>query len=147
MATDTPVLNLTTTVEKLHVRIDGVPHYFKGPDALTLVQHLRMEKISPRIAELLKVAEAGTIAADAEQDLHALLDEACRMVVEASEAVHARLTDVHRTAIVWAFLTLQLEGRTTGATPTATNPTVRRRSGARSSRVSSGSTGARRKAG
>jgi hypothetical protein len=143
MATDN-VLDLNTIVEKLHVRIDGVPHHFSHPDALTLQGHLRMERIGPRMGALLEAVAAGATTDADDQELALLLDEGCRLVLDAPDSVHAKLLDTHRVLILDAFTQLRLKGRAAEAT---LKTKARPRRGVKSSPGSSASTAALRRTG
>lgn len=142
MATEEPLLDLKTVTGKFHIRIDGVPHFLAHPDSLTLRQWTQLETLAPRIAVLtLAVGKGDTVSEDDERELSVLLDKAARIVLDAPEVVHEKLMDMHRAAIMNAFFRLRLEGRTTETTTEAA------KIGAKSSRVSKGSTAALRKAG
>jgi hypothetical protein len=139
MATDTDksVLDIDTVVERLHVRIDGVPHQLSHPNALSLRNHIRMEKIGPRMSALLMASSENALTDDAEAELQGLLDEGCRLVLEAPPVVHAKLRDKHRVAILQVFMQLQSHAVMTGALRVMK---ARKRTGGRSSRASSAST-------
>src|SRR5262245_25419825 len=110
-------LSIRTIVEVFHVRIDDVPHRLSHPDRLSLAQTMRMEAVAPRLGELLQRVE--TVTLEEQLELSQLLDEQCRIVLDAPAAVHERLTDVDRLAVVQAFIQLRSTGQATGATETA----------------------------
>lgn len=140
MADALSLLDITTDIGRFHVRIDGVPHFISHPDALTLSQINQLQHLRPRAIEMQTRAEE--LTSDDERELGAILDRMVRIVLDAPEAVHQKLIDAHRLAIVDAFSKLRSSGRKTGATVMAMS-----RTGAKSSRGSKGSTVARRKAG
>jgi hypothetical protein len=137
MATDKEqsVLDIDTVVERLHVRIDGVPHLLSHPNALSLQGHLRMEKIGPRMGELLIASAQRELTGDEAEELDHLLKEGCRLVLEAPDSVHAKLRDTHRVLILQVFT--QLQSRLATGVGQTTTPA---RTGAKSSRGSRGST-------
>lgn len=115
------LLDLTTIVEKFHIRIDGAPHILAHPDALTLAQTMRMDAIRPRMIELLNSFRSGELTPDQEIELGQLLDRGCRVILDAPAVVHDRLVDTQRISILEAFITLRprQNGQTTGATEMA----------------------------
>lgn len=139
---DEPLLDLKTVTGKFHVRIDGVPHFIAHPDALTLSQMGQLDRLGPRVFQLIAKASEDTLPADEERELAAYLDRFVRIVLDAPNSVHEKLMDSHRADIVTAFFRLRSPGRATGATTEAS-----RSIGAKRSRGSRPSTVAIRKAG
>jgi hypothetical protein len=105
---------------------------------LTLYQRTQLELMAPRIEQLTAVLKDGAALPDAEaRELEALLDRSVRMVLDAPDVVHRKLSDVARASILNAFFALRSPKETGTGTPTQSPPT-----GLRSSRDSSGSTAA-----
>jgi len=140
MATDT-VLSLNTLFEPVHVRIDGAPHRLMHEDALTLEQTLLMEKLGPRVNDLFKKLRDESIVDEERLELDVALDRACRLVLDAPDVVHQRLTQKHRFDVLKAFMDLRAKG------PASGEATAQSNTGPKSSRGSSGSTSPRRKRG
>lgn len=141
MASTTPVLDLVSLTSTAHVRIDGELYSLRSVMELPLIPAQRLETHARRIGQIL--AQDAT-APDDEALASRLLDDSCRIVLDAPPEVHARLTDTLRLAILNAFSQLrQATGLAGGARPTRMAPST----GAKRSRGSNGSTGAIRKAG
>lgn len=132
-----PVLDLSTVADPRHVRIDGVLHTLRDPDALSLGQTTWMERNGPRLGELLQRADELTDEED--EEASTLLELAIRNVLDAPEEVKAKLTVVQRVHVLNAFTTLRSDKRRPAG---ASAPAARRRIGASTSRGSNGSTAA-----
>lgn len=156
-----PALRIESLLERPVIAIFGRAYEMRHPDELSLADRLRILHWADRTQQLAgeivravedpaREAEAQTMSAE----LSALLDRQVRvMLLDVPDAVHAQLTDDHRTAISLHFsrllsqrvlrgavaMTMTPTGETVTARPTATTET---RIGVRSSPGSSGSTGA-----
>lgn len=130
---DTPVLDIHTVAQGSPVRIDGRTYTLRNALALTLQQSLALEQMTPRISQLMKRADR--LKKPEFQELAQGLDTICRIVLDAPDGVHARLTDPNRVAILRAFIQLRPVTRPRSGAPRATRST-----GARSFRDSRGST-------
>lgn len=102
-------LDLTTLVERPKVRIDGELFELRHPDELSIVEQLRLEKMSQRAVHLIDEMRAAAEGPSEEQqqELAAVMDKTCRLVLVAPDSVHAKLREPHRSAISRAFSVLQ----------------------------------------
>jgi hypothetical protein len=139
MATDA-VLSLNTLFEPVHVRIDGAPHRLMHDDALTLEQTLVLEKLGPRVNELFNKLRDETLNNDERAELDSALDRACRLVLDAPDVVHKRLTQKHRFEVLKAFMGLRSKGAANGEMAAHATAQDREATGPRPSPVSSDST-------
>lgn len=144
MATS-PILNIDTLIRRETVRIDGVAYELRTSGELTLFELARLERTADRVHAIDTTAEP-SVAETAEYA--ALLDRAVRIILDAPEAVHAKLLTAHREAILWTFIGLSQPrpGLTRGTTE-ARPATASRRTTERSARGSRASTAARRVSG
>jgi hypothetical protein len=137
-----PLLDLHTLIERPTVKIDGVEYELRTPGELTLEERAR----AGLVANTLR-AEPASPSPEAAADMSRAIDQICRIVLLAPDAVQQRLKDVHRLQIVETFIALS----TTRRRPQPGAPTPRTttdlRTGASSSRASSASTGACRRTG
>jgi hypothetical protein len=137
-----PLLDLHTLIERPTVKIDGVEYELRTPGELTLEERARSGVISTVLR-----AEPASPSPEEAAKLSQALDQMCRMVLLAPDAVHVRLRDEHRFSIAGAFIALSMMMRRPqprASTPTTTTaPPI----GANSSPVSSASTVARRASG
>jgi hypothetical protein len=96
-----PVLDLTTQPhERAVIRINGTDYPLKAMSTLGLRDYFYMQRTGPTVAALL---EKSNLTVKEDQALSASLDELCRRVLEAPDAVHAALGNVHRMRIFAAF--------------------------------------------
>lgn len=137
-AATAPVLDLTT-LEPMHVRIDGESYAIKTPNALSIRDIKHIESEWPRMGALL---EQDRFSDDEVTELSARLDSACRLILDAPVEVHGRLGDQQRMEIVTVFSRLRLTQMATNA-----GAKVVRLTGVNTSRGSSASTVATRRAG
>lgn len=143
MATNAPLLDLTTLVTASHVRIDGTLHPLRSTEAMSIVQVKRLDFEAQRIRDLLVLVQSGSISEDDGQELARLLASVCRIVLDAPDDIHARLNEQQRLKVFASFLQLRA-GVTTGPTGAmATSNLI----GGNTSRASSGSTAAPRRGG
>ena len=136
ISSSTPVLSLSTLVECPVVAIDGERYALHPADSLSLFVRMELEATERQLSQLLS-APARTNVEKA--DVARLLDQVCRKVLEAPDAVHAKLTDVQRMLICEVFIRLPRASRlqTEAARPRRRVPPLR---GANSSVGSPGST-------
>ena len=139
MATS-PVLDLTTDSQRPTVRIDQVAYELRTSNDLTLQSFKELERITPRVGALM-LQEA--LSVDEGRELSQLLDTVCRMALVAPEAVQAGLGDVHRVLIFKVFSELLTPSLQRAGAELMRQPA----DGMRSSRGSSASTAAPRRAG
>lgn len=105
MATDTatPLLNLDTLANPATVVIDKQPYVILAPDALNVLDFRRLQALIPRLERL----DAQEMLTDEEgEEFRRHIDAICRLVLQAPEDVHARLSDVQRIAVYMAFAEL-----------------------------------------
>jgi len=122
-----PVLDITTLVEPVHVRIDGAPHRLLHPDAMTLEQTIHMEDLGPRVQELFTKLRDKTIDDAGRVELDDVLDRAVRLVLDAPDVVHLRLGQRQRFDVIKAFMGLSDRSAaevTEAAAPTPTTPLI-----------------------
>jgi len=112
------MFNLDELVEGPTVSIDGQAYPLAGPHALSPLEMYRNLKAARRLQALIDKAEL-TEAEEAE--LGQIPDQVCRAVLDAPDAVHARLTDRQRMKVIELFSTLSRAPHQApaGATPTA----------------------------
>ena len=156
-----PILQIEALLERPVIAIFGHAYEMRHPDELSLADRLRVLRWADRTqeiaGEIVRAIEDPAREAEAQAlsvELSALLDRQVRvMLLDVPDAVHAQLTDDHRTAIALHFsrllsqrvlrgavaMTRTPTGEMVTARPTATTET---RIGATSSPGSSGSTGA-----
>jgi hypothetical protein len=119
-----PILDLTTVLEPVHVRIDGVPHRLWHSNNLTLAQTVKLEDLGPRVQDLFVALRDDKLDAAGEQELDEKLAGAVRIVLDAPPAVHARLSQKQRFEILRTFMRLSLPGAETPETPAAASPST-----------------------
>lgn len=136
-STPTPLLSLET-LEGYTVTVDGQSYRLFAPDALPAFTYKRLSTLSVRL-EALWQQEA--LSAAEERELSDVLDRLCRIVLEAPEGVHGRISDMQRLAI---FQTFQKLPSATLRRMRQQNAAGARPNGVRSQPSSRGSTGARR---
>lgn len=113
-----PLLDLSTVLEPVHVRIDGVPHRLWHRDNLTLAQTVRLEDLGPRVQQLFAALRDDTLDAAGEAELDQKLTAATRVVLDAPEAVHERLSQQQRFQILRTFMQLSTEAAAVERSPT-----------------------------
>jgi hypothetical protein len=132
-----PVLDLTTLVTPIHVRIDGTLYELRRPGTLSLEALAQVDLLRPKVVELqARLPADSAVVLDA---LEGLLVGLCALVLVAPADVQARLSDEQRIAILQAFQTLPASHPPTTEAPPARRA---RPTGGRSSRVSRASMGA-----
>jgi hypothetical protein len=102
-ATPTPLLNLDTLTTRPIIRIDGAPYEMRVPEELSIVDYHRLSRQGQRLDGLMS---APTLRPEEEQELATILDKLCHTILEAPEATHAKLGDIHRLAIARTFTPL-----------------------------------------
>jgi hypothetical protein len=157
--TPAPVLDLSTLVERPIITIDKKPYELRHPDELSIIERMRVAKLSDRVLALTNAIIAapedgdGLGISEAEEvELVTKADQVCRALLLAPDDIHARLRDEHRIAIAQAFSMLQfavIALRRAAAKPATGGQSKKggqarraRPIGTRTSRGSSGSTAA-----
>jgi hypothetical protein len=141
------VLDLSVFTDDKTIRILGTDYPLSPVDSLSILEYNRWAKLGARV-DVLVNRETDHTAAEA-AELSSLLDTLCRMVLQAPDAIHVRLKDLHRFQIINAFVELlrSMNPAIAGATiapPAPPSPAAPRRrpTGGTRSRDSSGSTAA-----
>jgi hypothetical protein len=98
-----PLLDLDSFAETPQIRVDGELYDLRLPDHITIVEGVRIRKVSPRLDELQAKEAAGTLNEDEAVELTQILDMVARIVLKAPDSVHERLADWQRIAIVLSF--------------------------------------------
>jgi hypothetical protein len=142
-ASTTPLLNFSTLLEGPIVGIDGERYHVRHPDGMCLGDFKRVELAAPRMAAL---TQAPSLTPAESKELSQVLDTLCRVVLDAPAEVHDRLHESQRVAILNLFMRL-LSVVSAGTGATATAALANRKTGAKSSRGSRGSTAGRQKTG
>jgi len=104
-----PVLDLSTLVDRPFIRIDGTNYDIRHPDEFSLVQQLRQQRQAERVMLLVQAMVEKQASTADEEEYVSILDQSCRAVLIAPDAIHEKLRDDHRLAIVKAFTELLLE--------------------------------------
>jgi hypothetical protein len=131
------VLDFSTIVTGLPIRIDGELYEIRHPDSLPLGVIKRLEAQAPVLGALLQRTD---LTKAEEQDASALLRQMVSDVMNAPEDVQQRLHEQHRLMVLEAFTQLR-------ATKNQTTPGANANPGMKLSRGSRASTAARRKSG
>ncbi|MBB99192.1 MAG: hypothetical protein CML67_06605 [Rhodobacteraceae bacterium] len=102
---ETPILELSTLIERPTIRIDGTLHELRAPDELSVMDSQYLTHAGKRIDALARTE-------DADELLPKLLDEVIRRVtVELPEEVLGKLTESHKLSICEVFTGLLLRRR------------------------------------
>ena len=96
----TPILELSTDSATCPIKIDAKAYAIRHPNALSLFDFKHVDRQLPRVAHLLQQTAPSP---EQRQELSQLLAEVTAIVLEAPDAVHAKLKDTHRLIIVEAF--------------------------------------------
>lgn len=105
-----PLLDLDTLAARATVTIDGSEYELRNAGELSLLEFHRFARKAEEVDGILAKDDDGEELA---LRLTELLDELCRLILEAPDEVHRRLKDVLRLRIVQAFN--ELPGKTTPA--------------------------------
>lgn len=103
MATPTPVLDISTVIERPTIRINGANYQLRTSNEFTYLTYRHWSLKFKRLAVLFGKAKRSKKEV-AEQ--HTLLVDCCKAILMAPDAVHAKLEDVHRVQIVTVFFEL-----------------------------------------
>lgn len=145
MAATRPLLDLTTLIQRETIRVDGVVYDLRNSSELTIFDLARLQRTADRVHQLDQIAEP---TVDERDEYARLVEKAVRVILDAPEAVHTKLSTAQREAILWTFIGLSQPSlgltRAPGTETAATAPTKTARRSARGSRAS---TVAPRKAG
>ncbi len=131
MAADTAVLDINTERDdRQKVRVDGRLYAIRRGDELSILGTRSVFTKFGELAGLLDLAKPTKVQARAMSEL---LDEMCRMVLEAPDSVHVKLRDSQRLQVIDVFSLLLSKTPPAGATRPPTRRQTRS-TGARKSR-------------
>jgi hypothetical protein len=136
--TTAPVLDLTSTTVRPTVRIDKVDYELRTADDLSVLGYRRLMRDAPQVAAMLQNLDP---TEDEERTLSTALDSLCRRALDAPSDVHDKLNETQRLRIFSVFTHLLLP---TPPAARAGQAAAKPAGGTTSSRVSRGSTRARR---
>ncbi len=91
----------TAEIERVTVSIDGKAYELRDHNEFGIAEFQKQARDGRRLDALMNKPEA--VTAEEERELAELLDGICRQVLDAPDAVHAKLRDTSRLAIVRAF--------------------------------------------
>lgn len=138
-ATQDPLLDLNTLIERPTIAIDGKHYEILSPDELSILDSQRFETWGRRIEALAKEDGKGD---DKSDELNALIDTVTdKIMVGVPDGVRAKLSNGHKLRVLAVFTGLLL-GDQVGAAG-ATLKVMSRSIGAKSSLASSASSAAR----
>jgi hypothetical protein len=132
---DKPALDISTLPERTFVIVDGQPFPLLDIDDLSESEAQKLSRQMTRIGALM--AAERDLTDDESGELDAALPALCRRILDAPEAVHAKLRPGHRRRILESFSELLLPPPPAAGAETPAGST-------NSSPVSSASTGATR---
>lgn len=142
----TPILDLSTTASRPHVRIDGETYELRGKTDLSLADYSTLQRLLPRLGSLLVKSDGPTgLTRGDNKELDELLEQGCTLAFLGASSVLKRVQQVDRILLFRAFfepLAPHLQRLMQGG-----RQEIARSSGTRRSRGSNGSTGAATKAG
>lgn len=125
----TAVLDISTLVTRLHVRIDGALYPLRTYEEFTAIGDRHLRTKYQRVGALLGLPR---LTKGQQRERAQLLADCCRSVLVAPVSVHAKLTDLHRMQVIAVFSQLLPTDRTGGARTNGTGPASP--TGAKSSR-------------
>lgn len=99
-----PLLNLSTLTERYVVRIDGKAYELRAMPRFSVTQYLDFPKLTARMGQLWAQKTRTEVE---DEELAAVLDALCRIVLDAPDAVREQLTDVQRMQVCEVFINLQ----------------------------------------
>lgn len=101
-----PLLSFDTsrTKEREIVRIDGVDHELLRPGSAKVTQILRIEQLRKQVLDL---QHKDDLTDDDVERVSRALDDLARIILPASDDVHARLGDMHRIALLTTWVQLR----------------------------------------
>jgi hypothetical protein len=99
------LLDLDTLAPPASVRIDGQTYVLLSPDALCALDVRRLQNFIPQL-EARWGKPDDQLTDEDKTEVSRIIDAICRIVLQAPQEVHAKLTDVHRTAVYYSFLGL-----------------------------------------
>lgn len=138
-----PLLDLTVALDRPCVRVNGVNYQIRTATDLTIGEYQHLSFVAPQLSALLAKKDASK-EEDAERSR--MLDDLCRLAVNAPDEVHDSLGDVNRMKVFSTFTSL-LFPSAVRARAERVAVTARAKAGSGSSRGSRGSTAARRATG
>jgi hypothetical protein len=101
MASQQPVLDLDTLADRPTVIFGKKEYRLWSSDLLPPLDNHRVRKLIRRIDEI--ALKDGELTKAEENELKKLFDEVTRVVLDAPDAVHKKLTDKHRAEIIRTF--------------------------------------------
>ena len=112
------VLEIETLLPKDVVKVDGVKYELRQPDQLlSLFDYTRFERLLDRVLELTSKDEITPAEND---ELERAADRMTRIVLDAPEAVHAKLTPRQRMKVIMSFHRLPTTNEQTPAAKVVT---------------------------
>lgn len=102
-ATAAPLLDLQTLTTRHSIAIDGAAYELRTFDDLSIVDYHQTPRRAARIYGLLREE---TLTSEQEHELSRLVDQVCRIILDAPQAVHAKLKDWQRLKIFQTFTLL-----------------------------------------
>lgn len=146
----TPIFTLDTITPRDAVAIDGVNYELRRSTELSVLEHARLRRLSPRYDVLIDREE--NLSDEEAVELSSVLSDICAVVLKAPSEVLAKLTDVQRLLIVSTFIALSHGMRPLRETANTTGALGRQgmtspSTGGTASHGSRGSTAVRRRRG
>ena len=137
----TPILDLSTLIERPKIVIDGQPYEIMSPDELSVLDHHRLGSQGRRLNELM---ELDTFAGAEDGELLKLVHDISDFImVDVPDEVRAKLSDAQRMEISEVFTALPLRKHLTTLAE-AMGAAEAKSTGGKRRRASNASTAARR---
>lgn len=102
------ILNLDSLIDRPVVVIKGAEYWLLTPDIMPPLDTHRVQQMFKRVSTLVDKPE---LTEEEQQELKALPDSMCRIVLQAADDVHAGLTDSERMLTVETALTTFRSGQ------------------------------------
>jgi hypothetical protein len=99
-----PVLSLDTLVDRKGIRIDGETYGLRNPGELSAVEYHSVFQKGSRFDILQMKPE---VSEEEGAEMGRLLDFICRVILDAPDEVHRKLSDTHRLYVMKLFTQLQ----------------------------------------
>ena len=125
-STTAPILDISTLVKRAQVRIDGRNYALRTRDEFS---YLSLRGHGQRFGRMgVLMGRIRTLRPKEQTELSRLLDEFCRQMLIAPDAVQKKLSDSHRWEIAISFSQLLRPTTAAGATTVASRKTGTKRS-------------------